>query len=68
MDLPIWKDRVWLTLLLGPFVWMALFAAASGELGWQLGIYWAWGLCLTISLVSVFLDTVRGRRPAQISN
>ena len=61
MNHSIWKDRVWLTLLLGPFVWIALFAAVSGERGWQLGIYWAWGLCLTISLVSVFFNTVRGK-------
>ena len=68
MDIPIWKDRVWLTLLLGPFVWVALFASRSGDAGWQLGVYWAWGLCLTIGLVSAFFDTVRGRRALQTSN
>ena len=60
---PIWKDRVWLSLLLGPFVWAALVTLLLGWApeGVQLLALYAQGMCVSVAAVSMFLPILRGR-------
>jgi hypothetical protein len=59
---PIWRDRVWLSLLLGPFVWTAVVMAFMGwpQEGVQLLAHYAQGMCISVAAVSVFLPLIRG--------
>ena len=59
----IWKDRVWLALVFGPLVWMAVLLSI---MGWPLdvahaGTLYCLGMCLGVALVSVFMPVMRGR-------
>jgi hypothetical protein len=60
MDVPIWKDRVWLSLVIGPFVWMAVVLQFLDQADVHLLSLWAVGLCLSISVVSIVLPAIRG--------
>ena len=60
---PIWKDRVWLTLLLGPFVWagiVMLFTGTSLD-GAQILVLYSQGMCVSVAAVSMFLPAIRGQ-------
>jgi hypothetical protein len=67
---PIWKDRVWLTLLLGPFVWaviVTLFVGWSQD-GKQLLVLYSQGMCVSVAAVSMFLPAIRGQAASKNSN
>jgi hypothetical protein len=60
---PVWKDRVWLCLAVGPFVWTAIvlgFAGGSVD-GVRLLVLYAQGICASVAGVSIFLPVIRGR-------
>ena len=61
MEVPIWQDRVWLSLVLGPFAWMAIFLPFLDWSGVDLRSLWAVSFCLNLGVVSIFLPTIRGR-------
>jgi len=54
---PIWRDRVWLCLLIGPFVWAGVVMLLTGwpQEGVQLIVLYAQGMCVSVAAVSVFL-------------
>ena len=54
---PIWRDRVWLSLLIGPFVWAGVVMLITGwpQEGVQLLALYAQGMCVSVAAVSVFL-------------
>ena len=61
--MPIWKDRVWLTLLLGPVVWagiVMLFTDWPLDGAQVLALY-AQGMCVSVAVVSMFLPAIQGR-------
>jgi hypothetical protein len=60
---PIWKDRVWLCLAVGPFVWTALVLGFTGGSidGVRLLVLYAQGMCASVAGVSIFLPVIRGR-------
>jgi hypothetical protein len=65
----IWRDRVWLALLAGPFVWaglVILFREGSQE-GVQLFAAYAQGMCLSVAAVSV-LHPLLGAKTARDSH
>jgi hypothetical protein len=58
---PIWKDRVWLALLLGPIVWAGIVMLFTGAPeGVQLLALYAQGMCVSVAVVSMFLPAIRG--------
>jgi hypothetical protein len=58
----IFKDRVWLALVFGPLVWMALLLSIMGRPldVVSIGAFYSVGMCLSIGLISVFLPLMRG--------
>ncbi len=59
---PIWKDRVWFSLVLGPVLWVVF---ASRIAGWSIDgaagfAQYALGLCLSVAVVSIFMRLLRG--------
>ncbi len=67
---PIWKDRVWVSLLLGPFVWAGLVMLFAGwpQEGAQLLALYAQGMCISVAAVSIFLPAIRGSTASKNSN
>jgi hypothetical protein len=59
----VWKDRVWLCLALGPFVWMAIVLSIAGGSvdGVRLLVLYAQGMCASVAGVSIFLPIIRER-------
>ena len=67
---PIWKDRVWMFLVLGPFVWadiVMLFVGWSQDVA-QLLVLYSQGMCVSVAAVSMFLPAIRGRAASKNSN
>jgi hypothetical protein len=68
---PFWKDKVWLTLVLGPVAYMLMLRPL---LGWPFdmihaGRLYCQGLCLCVAIVSIFLPAIqRTRSESKISN
>jgi hypothetical protein len=65
---PIWKDRVWFTLLL--FVWagtVMLFTGWSQD-GGQLLARYAQGMCVSVAAVSMFLPLIQTRVASKSPN
>jgi hypothetical protein len=60
MEIPVWKDRVWLALVLGPFAWMAVFFLFLDRASMHPLSLWTIGLCLSVSAVSIFFPAIRG--------
>jgi hypothetical protein len=67
---PIWKDRVWVSLLLGPLLWAGIAMPLTGwpQEGGQLLALYAQGMCVSVATVSVFLPTIRGRTASKGSH
>lgn len=59
---PIWRDHVWLSLLLGPFVWAAIVMAFMGwpQEGVELLARYAQGMCISVAAVSIFMPLIMG--------
>jgi hypothetical protein len=59
---PIWTDRVWLSLLLGPVVWSMVMALIAGwpEEGVQVVARYAQGMCISVAAVSILMPLIRG--------
>jgi hypothetical protein len=57
---PIWRDRVWLSLLIGPFVWAGVVMLLTGwpQEGVQFIALYAQGMCGSVAAVSVFLPLI----------
>ena len=64
---PVWKDRVWLCLALGPLVWMAfVLSFAGGPMdGVRLLVLYAQGMCVSVAAVSIFMPAISGRSGGQ---
>jgi hypothetical protein len=53
MTEPLWKDRVWLALVLGPFAWMAAFAPFLDLASVHWGAVWAVAFNINLGFVSM---------------
>lgn len=61
--MPILKDRVWLALVFGPLVWMALFAPfVDRTIPEQVALWFGGSFCLNLAIVSVCVPWIQGSR------
>ena len=58
----ILQDRVWLSLLLGPFLWTAVVVLFAGwpQAGVELIALYAQGMCVSVAAVSCFMPLMGG--------